>query len=770
MRRTPYLLLVAMTMVLSASICSCSEDPEEKEKKEQEQDKSVEDWENIDMNGDATLAPRMLFNVGDTIQVEGTVTTRATYTIIDEVEKCLLDENDIVTIEVSAGTGSTRSTAKKNYKVNSNHTDLTYYEGTPSLNEFHWDYGTEKINIRAWSYGGTVADDATPITDPDGQTISVELNQKDNGYKELLYSPQQTDISFSTGKSGISLPLYHQMARVVVTLSKDNSDNPATISLVTIGDGVASIPASAKFHKPTSGNYGTWGDGDNPITWTAGNTIQMKVDDAENGKYSAVLIPATYPKDMKFIYVTMSDNNKYAYILPSAVTLQSGKQYNYTINVKDLIHIDTDEKLTVSDITGTFTYNGSAHTPEPTVKYGTKTLTKDTHYTLSWTNNTNAGTATCTVTGIAPIFTGSVDKTFTINKAPVTVNLSTTSFSINGINTQTFTVTRAGNGNITATSSNTAIATTNVNQSTGVVTVTSTGHGTSNITVNVAESANYLAYTSNDKNVSVSVSIDIRKNPLWWLAQYNMASAGNMYSSHSQSNSAKWSYTDAQSITLSGYHEPSRDELSSIIPSDVTSSSGTNIWAQEYPMSSPLEFSEIACDVGGVTVSAQKSYFGKKADADYYAVRYIGSNYATAWHYKWITSPCKGLLIEAYMIPISMTVNEAKTLLAGLSSSTVFKNTYNASTANQTPASTTVTTNGFVQRFLEANGLNNNDDGRRGTYWSTTIDSENSNNAHHWNFWNNKDTELSGNAYDYYMHIHSHSKTYLGAVRLFKNH
>ena len=518
-------------MMLSASICSCSEDPEEKEKKEQEQDKSVEDWENIDMNGDATLAPRMLFNVGDTIQVEGTVTTRATYTIIDEVEKCLLDENDIVTIEVSAGTGSTRSTAKKNYKVNSNHTDLTYYEGTPSLNEFHWDYGTEKINIRAWSYGGTVADDATPITDPDGQTISVEQNQKDNGYKELLYSPQQTDISFSTGKSGISLPLYHQMARVVVTLSKDNSDNPATISLVTIGDGVASIPTSAKFHKPSSGNYGTWGDGDNPITWTAGNTIQMKVDDAENGKYSAVLIPATYPKDMKFIYVIMSDNNKYAYILPSAVTLQSGKQYNYTINVKDLIHIDTDEKLTVSDITGTFTYNGSAHTPEPTVKYGTKTLTKDTHYTLSWTNNTNAGTATCTVTGIGPIFTGSVDKTFTINKATATLSFADPSKSttyvwdIQNI-TNALTVTPSV-AEVTYSSSNESVAivdaatgTLTPGGSTGSATITASASETGNytaasVTYTVTASANYKDFSCTKSTQSINLPKGTYKLQCW---------------------------------------------------------------------------------------------------------------------------------------------------------------------------------------------------------------------------------------------------------------
>ena len=328
-------LFVIAALLLSATTCSCSREDDPEEQKEEQEDKKVEDWENEDIDGDATMAPRMMFSLGDTIQAEGKVTTRATYTIVDEVEKCLLDEDDIVTIEVSGGTGSTRSTAKKNYKVGSDHTSLTYYEGTPSLNEFHWDYGTEKINIRAWSYGGTVADDATPITDPDGQTISLELNQKDNGYKELLYSPQQSDISFSTGKNGISMPLYHQMARVVVTLSKKASDDAATVSSITIGDGTAEIPTSGKFHKPTSGNYGTWGDSDNPITWTAA-TIKMKQEEA-NTKYSAVVIPTNYPKDLKFIYVTMSDGNKYAYTISDAsgITLSAGNQYNFTISIGD---------------------------------------------------------------------------------------------------------------------------------------------------------------------------------------------------------------------------------------------------------------------------------------------------------------------------------------------------------------------------------------------------------------------------------------------------
>ena len=45
------------------------------------------------------------------------------------------------------------------------------------------------------------------------------------------------------------------------------------------------------------------------------------------------------------------------------------------------------------------TFTGSAVTPEPVIKFGSLTLKKDTDYTLSYSNNTNVGTATVTITG-----------------------------------------------------------------------------------------------------------------------------------------------------------------------------------------------------------------------------------------------------------------------------------------------------------------------------------------------------------------------------------
>ena len=64
-----------------------------------------------------------------------------------------------------------------------------------------------------------------------------------------------------------------------------------------------------------------------------------------------------------------------------------------------------------------FTYTGSPITPavSVTLKNGTQ-LMKDRDYTLAYTNHTNAGTATVTVTGIGN-YIGTVKKTFVISKA-----------------------------------------------------------------------------------------------------------------------------------------------------------------------------------------------------------------------------------------------------------------------------------------------------------------------------------------------------------------
>ena len=71
------------------------------------------------------------------------------------------------------------------------------------------------------------------------------------------------------------------------------------------------------------------------------------------------------------------------------------------------------------------TYNGNAHEPTVTVKDGATTLTIDTDYSVTYANNTNAGTATVTVTGKGNYAGITGSGTFTINKANPTVTWPT---------------------------------------------------------------------------------------------------------------------------------------------------------------------------------------------------------------------------------------------------------------------------------------------------------------------------------------------------------
>lgn len=73
------------------------------------------------------------------------------------------------------------------------------------------------------------------------------------------------------------------------------------------------------------------------------------------------------------------------------------------------------------------TFTGSAVKPSVAVKLGAVTLKEDTHYTLSYKNNVNAGTAQVTVSGKGSL-EGAVTKDFTIAKA----DISKASFSASG--------------------------------------------------------------------------------------------------------------------------------------------------------------------------------------------------------------------------------------------------------------------------------------------------------------------------------------------------
>jgi len=84
---------------------------------------------------------------------------------------------------------------------------------------------------------------------------------------------------------------------------------------------------------------------------------------------------------------------------------------NGTVNV--IVKAKTFDAVTV-DAIGDQPYTGSAIVPEPVVKDNETPLTKGSDYTVSYSNNTNAGTATVTITGINHYAGASTTKDFTI--------------------------------------------------------------------------------------------------------------------------------------------------------------------------------------------------------------------------------------------------------------------------------------------------------------------------------------------------------------------
>ena len=98
----------------------------------------------------------------------------------------------------------------------------------------------------------------------------------------------------------------------------------------------------------------------------------------------------------------------------ATVTITGKGKYSGTKNVTFTIISKSISGATVSSI-GNQTYTGSAITPTITVKDGTKTLVNGTDYSVSYSNNVNAGTATVTITGKGK-YSGTKRVTFTIIK------------------------------------------------------------------------------------------------------------------------------------------------------------------------------------------------------------------------------------------------------------------------------------------------------------------------------------------------------------------
>lgn len=226
---------------------------------------------------------------------------------------------------------------------------------------------------------------------------------------------------------------------------------------------------------------------DKELTYT-GNELTQTVTVTVNGK------TLTVGTDYTVSDLTGTEPGSY----PVTVTGTG----NYTGTVTKSFEIAKAD-ISSAEITydaGPYGYTGKEWKPEVAVSFNDAALTADTDYTVSYENNINAGTAKIIITGIGDHFTGSTEKTFTINSAEIS-GCTFAPIADVTYNTEAHTpeVTVAISGRtLEADKDYTVSYASNVNAGTATVTVTGKGNftGSANTTFTIAKAdLNLSVYT-----------------------------------------------------------------------------------------------------------------------------------------------------------------------------------------------------------------------------------------------------------------------------------
>ena len=267
---------------------------------------------------------------------------------------------------------------------------------------------------------------------------------------------------------------------------------------------------------------------------------------------------ATSPDDSAAAYrKVVTTRNQYSSSALTVTGLENGTTYCVTFfptSTDGAVNTNTANRVSgvanrlpianVPSQSGTLTYNGSAQTPSWS-NYDSSKMT------LEVTGQTNAGSYTAKFTPKDDYMwsdktTTAKSVTWKINKAAGSLSLNKTSVTLNATSkSQTVAVTRAGDGAITASSSDTSVATVSVSGTNVVISSVNDKTGTATITVKVAEGSNHLAPT--DKTVSVEAKFMPDKkalNSTTWVDIKTVSDAGQ--------GANYWAVGDTKTIKING--------------------------------------------------------------------------------------------------------------------------------------------------------------------------------------------------------------------------
>ena len=265
---------------------------------------------------------------------------------------------------------------------------------------------------------------------------------------------------------------------------------------------------------------------------------------------------ATSPDDEDAAYsYTSTTRNAHASAPLTVTGLTNGTTYYvsfFPVSTDGAVNVNASNRITgeanrmviatVPSQSGSLTYNGSAQTPTFS-NYDTNKMT------LSVTGQTNAGTYSASFTPKDDYMwsdetTAAKTVNWTINKAAGSLSVSPQTVTLDMEHpTAQITVTRPGNGAITAMSNNTGIVTVSV--SGNVITVNNVNQtsGDTTITVKVAAGTNYTAPADKTVTVNAEFVSDVLNENSWEVIKtVSDAGQGDNY----------WDVGDMKPITING--------------------------------------------------------------------------------------------------------------------------------------------------------------------------------------------------------------------------
>ena len=341
--------------------------------------------------------------------------------------------------------------------------------------------------------GGTLVLHAIRIkTQPTKRNyISGEVFNPAGMVVEADYVMEGSSVIIASGEvSGYSYPssgVTDGQTKVTVSYTENGITKTADVS-ITVSHALSSIAVTTN---PTKTSY-EYGD----TLATAGMVVRATYSDGASSAVSGYSCSPTALNTVGTQAITVSYTE-------NGITKTT--TFNVTVARKTLSGVPAQS--------GTLTYDGTAKTPSWDSKYDSAKMT------LSVTAQTNAGTYSASFTPKANYrwpdgTTTAKSVNWTIGKAAGSLSISPTSIAFNAsTKSANIAVTRAGDGAITAESSNTAVATVRVSGNTVIVSAPGETSGTATITVKVAAGTNHTAPSNKTASVEAAFKATASTTP-----------------------------------------------------------------------------------------------------------------------------------------------------------------------------------------------------------------------------------------------------------------